>query len=352
MTVTTTSTLTAPVNYVFQRRLLKNAKARCPYFEGSTPGDILPSHEGTFSVRWRRIENLTPTTSALSEETGSRSFPLRTGSVPTITQPTATVAKYGDVIYPTEEADLINYNGQTAKLIEILAIQAGRSLNRLQRNILEDNVTLYYASNGTADGDVTDAISRGLIKKGTNVLNNASGMTFTNQTTGSTSIGTTPIRSGYLGICHVDVEEDVRELSGFIAAERYASQTALFQNEFGAVGGVRWVCTEEASKDASLGGDPGQTLNTSGSNKADLYTSVIMGMDAHGALSLDRDLIRTTYKAGDKVPGIIAISHPKGSAGSADALNEMASLGWKSWHAGTILNDTWAIGLRTGASKL
>lgn len=357
MTLTTTTELTAPVNVKFQRKLLKDARQRCPYFIGSRMGDVLQSHSGTFTVRWRRYNNITPTTSALSELTGSLSLPTRTATQATKTDIDATVAKYGAFMYLSEEADLINMNNQTAELTEVFAVQAGRSLNRLQRNVLEDNATLIYADGGTADGQVSSPVSLSLIRRGVNTLNNYSAMKFMPATSGSVNIGTTPVRESYWGICHVDVEEDIRDIPGFKPVETYMSQTATEPGEFGAVGGVRWISTEEASVDADSGDAAGSSVRSTTGVSADLYTSLIIGMNAHGALSLDADLIRRIYKAGDEIPGIVMVSKSKGSSGVADPLDEVASVGWKSWHAGSLIgpgtsNSNWIRGLRTAARLL
>ena len=65
MTITTTVEIGLPVNFKFQQILLRNAKALAPYFVGAMAGQ-LQEHQGTASVRWRRIENLSPSTSALT----------------------------------------------------------------------------------------------------------------------------------------------------------------------------------------------------------------------------------------------------------------------------------------------
>lgn len=357
MTLTTTTELTAPVNVVFQKKLLKDARQRCPYFIGSRPGDVLQSHNGSFTVRWRRYNNMTPTTSALSELTGSEAYPTRAATQASKTDIDATVSKYGAHLILSEESDLINFNGQTAELVEVMAVQAGRSLNRLQRNVLEDNVTLKYADGATVDGGVSSPISLSLIRAAVNDLNRNSAMKFMPATGGSTNIGTTPVRESYWGLCHVDVEEDIRDIAGFKPVETYMSQTRTEPGEFGAVGGVRWISTEEASVDADSGDAAGSSVRSTTGVSADLYTSIILGMNAHGALSLDAGLARRIYKAGDPIPGIIMIQKPKGSAGTADPLNELATIGWKSWHTGALIgpstsNSGWARGLRTAARLL
>ena len=62
--------------------------------------------------------------------------------------------------------------------------------------------------------------------------------------------------------------------------------------------------------------------------------------------------IKTIYRSGDKLPGVIMISHARGSAGAADPLNELSSVGYKTWHAAKILNGDWIRTLRHTVSRL
>ncbi len=353
MTITTTTEIPGPVNNVFQQVLLRNAKPVCAHFllseEGS--GSVGP-HDGTLTVKWRLVNNLTPTTTALTALTGAESYPFRSGITPTVTDTTATVQKYGQVISLNEEVDLTNFDGQTAKLIEILGISAGRSVNRLQRNVLEDNVTLIYASGGSADGDVTDPISLNLIRAAQSVLEVNSALKDRPMTTGDSATATTPIGMAFAGICHTHVKEDIRDIPGFTPVEKYASQTQLYVNEFGMVGDVRWVSSEEASIDTNTGGLPGQTVRSTGGTSADLYTSIILGRGAHGSVGLGVEHTKEVYLAGDPIPAIMLISKERGSSGAMDPLDELATLSWKAWHAGTMLQAIYARGLRTGAKKL
>lgn len=357
MSITTTVQLTQPVNVSFQRKLLKDARQRCPYFTGSRPGDVLQSHSGTFTIRWRRYNNITPTTTPLTELTGSLTLPTRTATQASKTDIDATVSKYGAFMYLSEEADLINMNNQTAELTEVFAVQAGRSLNRLQRNVLENNATLLYADGASNDAGVASPITLNLIRQAVNALQINSAVKFMPATPGTTNVGTSPLRSSYWGICHVDVEEDLRDIQGFRPVETYMTQTEVQAGEFGAVGGVRWISTEEASVGLSLGNSPGTSVRSGNGVDADLYTSLIFGENAHGALSLDADLIRRTYQAGDMIPGIMMIAQARGSSGVGDPLNEVSSVGWKAWHTGAMIgpstnNSGWMRGLRTGARLL
>ena len=363
MPLTTTTTISAPVNVVFQVNLLRNAKALCPYFTGTEPG-VVSEHSGTFTAKWRRIENLTPATTPLAEITGSLAFPTRTADQPTITDITATVQKFGNFLFLNEEVDLVNFNGQSEKLSEVLGINAGQSLNRLQRNVMEDNASAIFSGTGTTATSVpgTAATSIGVligdIAQTVNELQRQNALKFTSMTSGDTNVGTSPIRASFWGICHVDAEEDIRLLTGFNSVETYMTQTQTVEGEFGHVGGVRWISTTEAGIDEDSGatctatGTATTGPRSTGGASSNVYNSLVYGMDAAGSVGFGFEHVKNIYKAGDTLPGVQMIAHPKGSAGSADPLSEVASVGWKSWHTGVILNSNWIRVIRSTASNL
>ncbi|RJR37219.1 MAG: N4-gp56 family major capsid protein, partial [Desulfobacteraceae bacterium] len=227
MTVTSTSIIAGPVDVDFQVELLRNAKSVCPYFAGTVAADVTV-HGGTFTAKWRRIENLSAVTTALTELTGGVTFPTRTAATPTVTDITATVQKYGNFIFLNEEVDLKNFNGQGEKLMEILGINAGQSLNRLQRNEMEDNFTAIFSGSATTATGLTGAASASGFIKGSdvdtahNALMRNDGLKFKPMTTGSQNVGSSPIRSSFWGVAHTDVIEGMRALTGFLEVQTYA----------------------------------------------------------------------------------------------------------------------------------
>lgn len=351
MALTTTSLLDAATSFVVNQTLLRNARFRCPYFEGTMPGEIM-KHSNTFSMKWRRIDNLTPTTTALSELS---SYSFGAGRTPTSlgdSNPTASLLKYGDFVVLTEETIILNVASLADKTAEVLGIQAGRSLNRLQRNIGEDNVTLVRPGEATTDSAVSTAISNDLIASVVNTLDRNGAIRHRPEMlTGSTIYGSSPVRDCYVGICHSDVEWDIRALTTFIAAEKYATTTGLFNGEFGSANGVRWISTPEASVDGG-GGVAGAMRETTTAGVCDLYTALVYGVDAIGSVSLDVNLIKSTYESGDRVPGIMLITKGFGSAGVSDPFDEYMSMAWKAWHGGAVLNSDWARGIRVASRKL
>ena len=352
MALTTTTQLDGATSFVVNQTLLRNARFECPYFEGTMPGQI-QKHGNSFAMKWRRIDNMTPTTTALSELS---SYAFAAGRTPTTlgdSNPTATLLKYGDFVVLTEETIILNLASTADKVAEVLGIQAGRSLNRLQRNIGEDNATLVRPGGASTDGAVGSAITNDLIASVVNTLERNGAIRHRAELlTGSGNYGSSPVQKSFLGICHSDVQWDIRKLSTFIGAERYASTTQLFNGEFGAANGVRWISTPEASQDGG-GSDPGGNFREDISpGTCDLYTCLVYGVDAIGSVSLDVNLIKSTYESGDSVPGIMLITKGFGTAGVSDPFDEYMSMAWKAWHTGAILNGDWARGLRVASAKL
>ena len=354
MAYTTQTEIPNAVNVIVQSILLKNAKARCPYFLGSTPAEIM-RHGNSFTARWRDYGNLTPTTTPLTPLTGTPAYPTRTGSQATVTNVDAVVQKYGDFLTLNEEVVVVNMTAQAAKFAEILGIQAGRSLNRLQRNELEDNSVIRYANGVANDAAVITAIAQNDIDFVVNALHNNSAMTFTPMSTGSANTQTLPILPAFWGICHVDVAHDVKGLTGFRPVSEYAGQVATANGEFGytpsAGAGVRWVMTEEGSIDVDAGGAAGSLRSNLGTS-ADLYSPVIFGTDYHGSVGFGEQHIQEIYQAGDPLPAVQLISHGPGTAGTADPLDEVSTTGWKSWHAAKVLKAIWGRAIRVGATDI
>jgi len=133
LTVTATDTeLQKPVNVVFQQTFLRRAQQMIPYFMGTQPGTLI-KQAGTSTLKWRRIEQETPSTTALTELTGNASYMQgRNADTPTFSDVTATVSKYGQFYILNEEVDLFNPNGTGNQLMQVLGESAGRSLNQLQ----------------------------------------------------------------------------------------------------------------------------------------------------------------------------------------------------------------------------
>jgi N4-gp56 family major capsid protein len=357
-TITATDTeLVKPINAVFQQTFLRRAQQVCPYFYGTTPGQ-LNIQQGTSTVKWRRIEQETPTTTALSELTTTSSWMQgRDADTPTYTDVLATLSKYGQFYIVNEEVDLYNPNGTADELVAVLGESAGRSLNKLMRDIMEDNATQRYAANVASTAAVHAAVVVGDLDRVINELSVNAARPFTAMTTGSQNIGTAPILPSFWAITHPDVAYNVAGLTGFNSVEKYAGQVAVVTGEFGyyskAGFGCRFIQTPDASQDLGAGAALSAADLVSGqSGRADVFTICVYGQDAFGSVGLGKRMTDGVYRAGDNMGGFEIINHPRGSGGVGDPFNEIATIAWKAFFAGAALNANWSRAIRVAATDL
>jgi len=134
---------------------------------------------------------------------------------------------------------------------------------------------------------------------------------------GSTKVGTTPIRSSYLGIISPETTEDLRGLSGWKNVEDYSDYSKAAPEEVGMIGDFR--CLESTNN---------APIDVSGTN---VYISLFFGENAYC----------TTTLRGKK--GITTKVKPLGSAGSEDPLDQYGTIGWKAIAGCAILNEAWLI---------
>ena len=355
-TISTTTQVAPPINFVYQKGLLQAARKAMPFFNGTTAGELI-KNGGSASVKWRRIENLAVATTALGELTGTAAaFFGRNTVQPVLTDITLAIQKYGNAIITTEEVDLFNINTDTAKLIDVMGANAGESLNTLMIAVYQAAIAgqTRRANAVATDATIITAISLNDIKFSHNLLKRQSAIQFQPSGQGSTNIGTSPIRTSYYGICHPDVEEDIRGLTGFVAVEQYAGYTQVEPFEFGYVSGVRWCSSELAGLiTANAATSVAAGFRSTGTQPNDVYSSFIYGKNAIGTIGLGNMHATNSYEmySPKKPPAVEIVYKQRGELGT-DIFNEVSSLAWKSWFAGKILNDNWVVHVKTLATKL
>ena len=106
----------------------------------------------------------------------------------------------------------------------------------------------------------------------------------------------------------------------WVDAHKYANPTNLYTGELGEIAGVRFVESTEAKvwKDASCP-KIGSTDNHYG-----VFGTLILGKNAYGVTEVTGGGLQTIVK-------------PKGSAGTADPLDQRSTVGWKGIRTAKIL---------------
>lgn len=344
-----------PINAVFQQTFLRQVTQLCPYLTGTTPTEA-PKNAGTNTVKWRRVDAISPSTSALSEQTGNAAYMGgRSSATTSNTDVTATLSTYGQFVILTDRVDLYSMPAQVDQITKAVGICAGRSLNMVQRNVAEDNLTKVYAGGAASTGAVVSKITLAGIESVINTLVRNSAMRFTAQSNGNQIVGSTPILASFWGLCHPDVAYDISKLPGFKSVETYAAHTQVSQGEFGMIQaagyGVRFIQSEDATVDADAGGTKG-TTGLRGTSDVDIYTTVIYGMDALGSVGLGTTHGDGIFMADELPDSIELILKGRESGGTSDPLNEIQTVGYKFFHTGAVLNANWGRALISGATAL
>ena len=225
--------------------------------------------------------------------------PLTEGVTPdgkglTVSTITATVAQYGDYITQSDVLELTSLDNTILEATKLLGRQAGLTLDTIVRNVLHSGTNVTYCPK-VADGVETAVTSRAN-------LDNTCQLTVKvlQQVVAKLRAQNAPTIGGkYVAIIHPYVAYDLMRDPEWIDAHKYAKPENLYEGEIGEVAGVRFVQTSEAK------------IYSGG-----VFGTLVFGEGAYGVTEITGGGLQTIVKQ-------------KGSAGTADPLDQRSSVGWK-----------------------
>lgn len=288
----------------------------------------------TKTAQFRRYEHITPNTAPLVEGV------TPDASTATYTDLTATVVQQGDYIILTD----VSIDTAEDPLIQIeserMSISGVRALNTIREGVLVAGTTVGYSGTATQRTDVVATISLALIAKMVRTLDGNLAMKLTHILKASQGYNTVPIPDSYVGMCSVktkyDIQYTVGESGGFTPTHKYSNISNLFPGEFGSLGEVRWIYNPDMSYLAGAGGGPTAGMATTG-GKNDVHYSFVFGKESFGLVQIGGSNGKSANKGGN-VEGIVKMP---GSAGTADPLNQRATIAWKAYDVCKRLNESW-----------
>ena len=204
---------------------------------------------------------------------------------------TAEVAQYGDYITQSDVLELTSLDNTILEATKLLGRQAGVTLDTVVRDILHETTNVSYCPK--ADG--TAVTSR-------TALDNTCQLTVkeVQKVVAKLRAQNAPTIGGkYVAIIHPYVAYDLMRDPEWIDAHKYCKPENLYEGEIGEVAGVRFVQTTEAK--IYEGG---------------VFGSLFFGEGAYGVTEITGGGLQTIVKQ-------------KGSAGTADPLDQRSSVGWK-----------------------
>ena len=217
----------------------------------------------------------------------------------------AEVAQYGDYIVQSDVLELSAIDNTIVEATKILGRQAGLTLDTITRNVMQSGTNVFYApkADGTAVASRSDLDST--CKLTVDVVNRVVAFLKKNNAP--------KINGDYVAIIHPFVAYDLQSDERWIDAHKYAQPENIYQGELGKIGGVRFIESSEAKVYA--GG---------------VFGCLFLADGAYGV---------TEITGG----GLTTIIKQKGSAGTADPLDQRSSIGWKAIKTAEILVEPYMI---------
>ena len=219
---------------------------------------------------------------------GKMLTPLTEGVTPdgqslTVSVIESTIAQYGGYITLSDVLLLTAIDNNLVQATKLLGNQAGATLDTITREVLNGGTNVIYAGGVTSRGALADNLTVQDIKKAARAL----------KTQNAEKIG-----DSFVAIIHPDVAFDLTNDPKWEAVKTYDPED-WYEGEIGRIAGVRFVETTEAK--IFEGG---------------VYSTLVLAENAYGV---------TEVEGG----GLQHIVKQLGSAGTADPLNQRATVGWK-----------------------
>lgn len=244
--------------------------------------------------------------------------PLQEGVTPdgqslNMTTVEATVAQYGGYITLSDMLLLTAIDNNLVQATKLLGAQAGATLDTITREVLNGGTNAIFAGGKEAreDLDGTSLLTVDDIKKAVRKLK---------------SQNAEQINGAWVGIIHPDIAYDLTNDPAWKDVKTYSDPADIYEGEIGKIFGVRFVETTEAKIWAGAG-NGGRAV----------YSTLILGDNAYG----------TTEISGG---GLEHIVKQLGSAGTADALNQRATAGWKATKVAERLVENYMVRIESAST--
>ncbi len=270
----------------------------------------IPANGGK-TIEFRKFSSLPKATTALTEGV------TPDGKSLTVTTITATVAQYGDYITQSDVLELTSLDNTILEATKLLGKQAGLTLDTIVREKIHTGLNANFCPKVAEDGTETAVTKRA-------DLDNTCQLTVKQIQKAVAKLrgkNAPTINGKYVAIIHPYVAYDLMRDPEWIDAHKYANPTNLYEGEIGEVAGVRFVQSTEAK--IYEGG---------------VFSTLVFGEGAYGVTEITGGGLQTIVKQ-------------KGSAGTADPLDQRSSVGWKAIKTAELLVPEYLVRIESKSAE-
>ncbi len=300
------------------KRLLKRA---IPYLVLEKFGQPRPlPRKKSDTIVFRRFERFPITPNPLTEGVTPSARKLKTTDIP------AQLNQYGDRIQITDRIMDTHEDPVMREGIDILGEQAAQMLEVVRFYALRGGTNVFYSGAVSSRSDVVEPISLDFQRRIMRQMKRQDTRKITRIVRSTPSYATQNVNAAFVGLCHPDVENDIRDIKGFVSVENYG-QIPPYESEIGKVEDIRYLSSTIFEAWEGAGGESGSVI---GDTKADVYPILYVGADAYGIVPL---------KGKNAVTPMVVNPKPSDS----DPLAQRGHMSWKAYQTAVILNDSWMV---------
>jgi len=304
--MTTSAGLTPGMQTYYNRELLRTFEPELVHLQF---GDehIMPENNGLV-MNMRKLIPLETKTTALEEGNPGEGVMLAE------TEVTVKLEQYGEYARCTDKLDLSHLDMNIMRKTRLFGDAGARSIDAIVRDELATCTNVIFAGGKTARDELTaaDKLTSVELRKAVRKLKKAHAQRFGGY---------------YIAICGPDVIYDLQADEAFQKVSVYQDKENIYTGEVGRLFGCRIVESTEAKVFAGAGADG-----------ADVASIIVLGQYAYGYTSWKGARPRVIVK-------------PAGSAGVADPLDQVSSIGWKMDGFGVkLLQPEYAVRIECGFS--
>lgn len=282
----------------------------------------LPKNKG-LTLKWRRPVPFDVSPTALTEGVTP---------VPTVMEyedVSSTISQYGgwvgftDVIQDTHEDAVLK------DMTMLCGDQAASTKEALVWAVIRGGTSVIYSGVATTRATVLATITDDELRSAQRTLKANHGKHITKMISASGNIATEPVAPAFLAFGHTNYEQDLRDISGFVTREYYASYKPVSDYEIGKFEDIRFILTPQL--EPFFGAGSATTTGVLNTNSAvDVYPLVIVAQSAYAV---------TPLQGMNSVE--MGVLNPKMAGSYEDPLGQRGLVSWKMWFVATRLNETW-----------
>lgn len=269
---TTGNNLSPEMKTFYDKNLIRLAE---PYLVHDRFGQEKPIPRGNGkTIEFRRFSKLPKALTPLTEGVAPD------GQALNVTAITATVQQYGGFVKVTDLLQLTAIDPIITEATELIAQQAGRTLDTVVREVLNGGSQVQYAEGQVASRASLTASHLLTVKAIRMAVRTLKGQ------------DAPMIDGSYIGIIHPDIAFDLMSDSKWEDWQKYTSPEHMYNNEIGRIAGVRFVESTEA-----------KIFEGAGASGIDVYSTLIFGANAYGRTSIQGGGLETIIKSKEQAGG-------------------------------------------------